>query len=301
MKITESILIFAALGFIFAITDGLALVATSTFQYEGVNAFEDPDNPLNIVYLFAAMLLFTALILVLSKLRLKQVLYGIFLGSTALIYFYVFEILFATVASDIQSLVLSLAVTAILTALLIKYPEWYVVDVCGVVLGVGSIATFGISLNVNLIVILLVGMAIYDAVSVYRTGHMVDLADAVFSMKIPVMLVIPKIRSYSLLHETRSLKEQPKEGEEREAFFIGLGDIVFPGILFVVAFLSVPSSNLLVALSVLAGTLIGLAVLMTFVVKGRPQAGLPCLGGGAILGYLVSSYLLFGRLVGLTL
>ncbi|MCJ2514084.1 MAG: hypothetical protein LN408_06580 [Candidatus Thermoplasmatota archaeon] len=38
---------------------------------------------------------------------------------------------------------------------------------------------------------------------------------------------------------------------------------------------------------------------MTFVVKGKPQAGLPCLCGGAILGYLVSSYAWFGKIVGL--
>ena len=53
------------------------------------------------------------------------------------------------------------------------------------------------------------------------------------------------------------------------------------------------------ALSVILGTLFGFALLMVSVVKGKPQAGLPYLCSGAILGYLVSSYLLFGGLVGL--
>jgi len=53
-------------------------------------------------------------------------------------------------------------------------------------------------------------------------------------------------------------------------------------------------------LSVMLGTLVGFAVLMRAVMKGKPQAGLPYLCSGAILGYLVSSYLLFGELVGLT-
>jgi len=42
-------------------------------------------------------------------------------------------------------------------------------------------------------------------------------------------------------------------------------------------------------------------VLVVFLVRGKPQAGLPYLCGGAILGYIVSSYLLFGRLVGFSL
>lgn len=49
------------------------------------------------------------------------------------------------------------------------------------------------------------------------------------------------------------------------------------------------------------GTLVGFAVLMSVVIKGKPQAGLPYLCSGAILGYLVSSLLLFGELAGLIL
>jgi presenilin-like A22 family membrane protease len=48
------------------------------------------------------------------------------------------------------------------------------------------------------------------------------------------------------------------------------------------------------------GTLVGFVILMSFVIKGKPQAGLPCLGGGAIVGYILSSYILFGKLAGLT-
>jgi presenilin-like A22 family membrane protease len=49
------------------------------------------------------------------------------------------------------------------------------------------------------------------------------------------------------------------------------------------------------------GTLVGFAVLMTVVVKGKPQAGLPYLCSGAILGYVISSLILFGELAGLVL
>jgi presenilin-like A22 family membrane protease len=204
----------------------------------------------------------------------------------------------ATAISESWSLRFSVAATAALTLLLIEYPEWYVVDACGILVGVGAIAMIGISLSISLVIILLIGMAIYDAISVYKTKHMIDLADVVLRLKVPVMLVVPKIKKYSLIKQTRSLKEELKD-EERDAFFIGLGDIVFPGILVISAYSNITSGGLVIASSVILGTLIGFSALMVSVVKGKPQAGLPYLCSGAILGYLVSSLLLFGKLVGL--
>jgi presenilin-like A22 family membrane protease len=81
---------------------------------------------------------------------------------------------------------------------------------------------------------------------------------------------------------------------------MGLGDVVMPGILVATVYTGDPNW-LPVALSVLAGTLVGFAALMTFVIKGKPQAGLPLLCSGAILGYVISSYVFFGTLVGLSL
>jgi presenilin-like A22 family membrane protease len=45
---------------------------------------------------------------------------------------------------------------------------------------------------------------------------------------------------------------------------------------------------------VLAGTLSGFVALTVYVVKGKPQAGLPFLCTGAILGYVIAGILLFG-------
>lgn len=39
----------------------------------------------------------------------------------------------------------------------------------------------------------------------------------------------------------------------------------------------------------MVGSLAGLLVLMSWVIKGRPHAGLPLLNGGAIGGYLIGS------------
>jgi presenilin-like A22 family membrane protease len=208
--------------------------------------------------------------------------------------------LLSFVVSDMWALFLSIITVAILVITLVKYPEWYVIDLCGIMVGVGSIAIFGISLSIFLVIVLLIVLAIYDAISVYQTKHMIDLADTVLGLKLPVILVIPKTRKYSLIKETKSLKEKLEGGEERYAFFMGLGDVIIPGFLVASTFYNIAINSLLVALSVMLGTLFGFVLLMTSVIKGKPQAGLPYLCSGAILGYLVSSYILFGKLVGLT-
>ena len=85
-----------------------------------------------------------------------------------------------------------------------------------------------------------------------------------------------------------------KEKGEREAYLLGVGDVVFPGLLAVSAFHSLPTNGLIMGISVLIGTLIGYIILMTLVVKGKPQPGLPLLNSGAILAYLIAGFLVFG-------
>jgi len=288
------------MGLFFVIIHGLALLFTGTFKDAGMEAFENPDNPMNIAYIFVIMLVFTIAILVIAKFWKKQLIQIIILGAIGYTSFYVLYPLFGLIVPMLLSLVLSIVCAAVLVLVLIKYPEWYVIDICGIIVGAGAIAIFGISLGIWLILILLVVLAVYDAISVYKTKHMVDLADTVMDLKLPVLLVVPKIRHYSLIKETKSLKEKLKDDEERDAFFMGLGDVVMPGILVVAVYSNV-SNNLPLALSVLIGTLVGFTVLMVFVMKGKPQAGLPCLCGGAIAGYLIASYLLFGELAGINL
>jgi len=288
------------MGLFFVIIHGLALLFTGTFKNAGMEAFENPDNPMNIAYIFVIMLVFTITILVIAKFWKKQLIQIIILGAIGYTSFYVLYPFFDLIVPMLLSLVLSIVCAAVLVLILVKYPEWYVIDICGIIVGAGAIAIFGISLGIWLILILLVVLAVYDAISVYKTKHMIDLADTVMDLKLPVLLVVPKIRHYSLIKETKSLKEKLKDEEERDAFFMGLGDVVMPGILVVAVYINV-SNSLTLALSVIIGTLVGFTVLMIFVMKGKPQAGLPCLCGGAIAGYLISSYLLFGELAGINL
>src|SRR5205814_2131485 len=65
---------------------------------------------------------------------------------------------------------------------LYAHPEWYVVDFVGLLVAGASAALLGISLGLLPVLILLTGLAIYDFVAVYKTKHMLSLADTVIEL-----------------------------------------------------------------------------------------------------------------------
>jgi presenilin-like A22 family membrane protease len=297
---TLDLLPMVLMGGLFVVVDLLAFWISGPFEAAGEVAFVNPSDPFNLVFFFTVMIVFTAVILLIAKWGKTRIIQAIFLGSTGLLGIYVFYPLLGYVLPWELSLGLSVALMAVIVSLLVKFPEWYVIDISGVITAVGAIAMLGISLTILIVLVLLIGMALYDAISVYKTKHMIDLADTLIDLKLPILYVIPKTRGYSLVKQTKGLKESLAEGEKRDAFFMGVGDIVIPGILAAAAFHNIANNGLIIGLSVIAGTLVGFAALMTFVIKGKPQAGLPFLCPGAILGYVISSLILTGGLVGLS-
>jgi len=285
------------MGCLYVLIYGLALLATAPYEAAGMTVFENPDDPNNVVSFLLTLVFFTVLILLIARFWKKQLIQAIVLGAMGLTAFYELYPLLAFV-SDLWALFLSVLVAVLLILALLKHPEWYVIDACGVLVGTGTTAMLGISLSIPLSVAMLITLAVYDAVSVYRTKHMIDLADTMLDLRLPVMLVVPRTAKYSLITEVKSLKERIEGSEERDAFFLGLGDIIIPGILVASTFRNIAGNGLPIALAAMAGILFGFAVLMTQVLKGRPQAGLPYLCGGAIAGYLASSLTLLGQLSG---
>jgi presenilin-like A22 family membrane protease len=186
-------------------------------------------------------------------------------------------------------------------------------------MGAGAAGLFGISFGILPALVLLSLLAIYDAISVYKTKHMLDLAEGVMDLRIPVVLVVPTTLSYSLLDDDFSKdandigddedesddvatgeKADAEESDpaDRDAFFIGLGDAVMPTVMVASAAFFSPAASLgiaslpalnLPALLAMIGTFLGLGALMRAVMKGRAHAGLPLLNGGAIGGYLIGS------------
>jgi presenilin-like A22 family membrane protease len=289
----ENSLAILALGLCFLVSHMLAMYLVPAYEEAEVQAFEDPDDPVNSVFYIAIILVFTAFVLWIARKGLEWVLQAIFMSAIGVTFIYVFYPFFHSVGiTGFAGYIGATALAIELTFLLLTYPEWYVVDIAGVILAAGVAAIFGISFGLFPALLLLVGLAIYDAWAVYRTGHMVDLADSVMNLKLPILLVMPKSKGYSFLDQG-SLVDQIEKGEKREALFMGLGDLVIPGALVVS---SKASLGWMVGISSMIGGLIGFCILMVFVLSGRPQAGLPLLNGGAILGYVVGAFIFVGNL-----
>jgi presenilin-like A22 family membrane protease len=292
------------MGLLFLVAQVGALLMVSTVLGEEYQAFEDPNDPMIPIYYIAAIVLFTLLVLYIIRKKRESLVKVIFLGAVAYTMFLVTWLVLAEIAPEAADGWLAffgaLVITGVLTYSLVKKPEWYVVDATGMLVAIGVIGILGISLKILPVMVLLIALAVYDAISVYGTKHMVALADGVTQMRLPILLVIPKRLDYSYLKQ-RPLREEMEDKKEREAMFMGLGDVIIPGVLISSAFYclgddavaGVPG-NLLVALGAIVGALAGFAILMRFVLKGNPQAGLPLLNGGVIAGYAVAYLLVFG-------
>ena len=260
----------------------LALFLSAPMEVSGMQTFEDPTNVSNSIYYIIMILGFTLFVLIAIKKNIKWIISLVIYFAIVSTLYYVFLALFSLfpTLSDF-AVIVSLLISVGMTVLLYKYPEWYVINIIGVCIAGGVSALIGISLSVIPVIILLLLLAIYDAISVYKTKHMVAMAEGIMDLKLPILFVIPKHSSYSFL------KENFKDGEQREAFFMGLGDAVMPTLLVVSANVFIQNGGGISypVVGAVLGTLAGYLVLAMFVMKGKPQAGLPFLNSGVILGF----------------
>jgi presenilin-like A22 family membrane protease len=259
----------------------LSLLLSTPMETNNMQAFEDPTQVSNSIYYIIMILAFTLVVLIAIKKNMKWIIsLFIYLAILSTLY-YVFFALFTLIPSlagfeDILSVLISTG----LTVLLYRYPEWYIIDILGVCIAGGVSALIGISLSVIPVVVLLILLAVYDAISVYKTKHMITMAEGIMDLKLPILFIIPKHPGYSFIKETF------KEGEKREAFFMGLGDAVMPTLLVVSANVFIGNGGISYpVIGAMLGTLAGHILLSIVVMKGNPQAGLPFLNTGAILGF----------------
>lgn len=265
------------MSFLFIISQLIAVSIAQPFKKAGFEAFENPENPMNIVQIFAVIIVFTLLILVIAKYKEEMVKY-IILFSFFLASLSIFQAFFYFIESSF-SLLFSLIVSITMLLLLIKHPEWYVIDFFGVFLTGGISAIFAISLSIEMIILFLIVLAVYDAIAVYKTRHMVKLAKTIADSNLPLLMIVPKKASYSYI--------KSKIGGDRDAVYVGLGDLIIPGILITASYLEHGMNGFAFTL---AGALAGYFLLMRLIEKG-PQPGLPYLNGGAIIAYAILQFL----------
>ncbi|HEX3001476.1 MAG TPA: presenilin family intramembrane aspartyl protease PSH [Methanoregula sp.] len=267
-----------------------AVLLSLPVQASGIVAFEDPSSMTNPIYFIAILLVFTAILLVLIRYDMKRVIAAVIGFSIFLTFCYIFAaVTYATMGITDLATIVAVVIGILATILLYKFPEWYIIDGLGVLIGAGVAAIFGASLEILPVLILLVLLAAYDAISVYKTKHMITLAEGVIDQKTPILFVIPKRKDYSFIKEGIG---KLGDGGERSAFIIGMGDMIMPAILVVSANVFLNGVKLggvinLPALGAILGSVAGLVVLLHFVMSGKPQAGLPPICGGTIVGFLI--------------
>ena len=218
------------------------------------------------------------------------------------------------VFEDIPTMI-GLLVSIILMILLYVHSEWYVVNTVGILVGSGVIVMLGVSFVPTLIMVFMIAAAIYDAWAVYKSKHMLDLADTMINLNLPILLVAPQDSDYSFRAERTPLGDvepsndgpdsdpvqssaQPRERvikKSNDAMLMGLGDVIFPGMLVLSTLQYIGGDDgLIMAMATLFGSLVGYSVLMWYVGQGKAQAGLPLLNGGAILGYILGGFMTIG-------
>ncbi|MDQ1262455.1 MAG: hypothetical protein QG575_1636 [Euryarchaeota archaeon] len=298
MSVSSRIPVLVMLLFIIAV-QLLALAITPAISASDNRVFADPASTSNPFVYMLLILAFTALLLLAIKKKKSWIVNGFIQISIATSIYY----LMVAFVSPLQAMLPTVAGLLLLR----YYPEWYVIDIFGIAVCAGISSLFGVSMTILPTLMLLIILAVYDALSVYKTRHMVSLAEGVIKIKAPLLFVVPRSRSYSFRKDTApvstsQVRDQPngnaeigtdsvsQTGRKRGAFFLGLGDAIIPTILVISAYTQLPAGGFLginfPTMGAMLGTYLGFLALMT-TSRDKPQAGLPFLNFGVILGFLV--------------
>jgi presenilin-like A22 family membrane protease len=179
-----------------------SLALVQPFMDAGYQTVEDPSDPTNSLLYLGAILVATVVMLAAMRFGVDRLLQGLILFAAVFLSFYVFTVVIPPVVTVAGLNLLAVAAALALGGGLVAYPEWYVIDAAGVVMGAGAAGLFGISFGLLPAIVLLVVLAVYDAISVYGTEHMLTLASGVMDLRLPVVLVVPLTLSYSFLEDS---------------------------------------------------------------------------------------------------
>lgn len=268
-------------------------------QETGATPFQDPQSVWNPVIFVVMIVLFTIALLLLMRWGMNFIISGIIAFSIFSVFVYVSNTLMSVYFGATNAVALaSMAIGIIVTVALYKYPEWHVINIAGLLMVAGVGALFGTSIGIIPSILLLVILAVYDAIAVYRTKHMLNLAGGILKLKLPtLMFLIPKRRDFSFrkmetdgtLDAKQGTDGAPDveqwKGKDRGAYILGAGDVIIPTVLVVSARVYQPF--LLPVIGAVLGSLAGMLILLSFLGSGKAQAGLPPLNSGTITGFMV--------------
>jgi presenilin-like A22 family membrane protease len=177
----------------------------------------------------------------------------------------------------------------IIGALLVALVLWAVPRVLvhdiAIILGIGGIAAvLGLSITPLVACVLLAGLSVYDIVSVYRTRHMVALANRMISSGSVFGFLVPARLSGFLMRRDDALNA-------RSVMVLGSGDIGLPLVLATSALSQSINGAILISVFALGGVML-MHYLFAHQDQPRPMAALPPIAAAAIIGYALSIFFL---------
>ena len=152
-----------------------AIALSPLFFGAGFQAFQRPEDVTNTVIYLIMILAFTAVILGLVRYKRQNLAKYVIMASIfiTLAFILLLPLLYALdyatggtadlVLLENVATVLAFATAAGLVYLLVKFPEWYVVDAIGITTAAGVTAILGISFGTLPAILLLIALAFYDA------------------------------------------------------------------------------------------------------------------------------------------
>jgi presenilin-like A22 family membrane protease len=124
---------FIGMGILMVAVQLIALLLAPLMLGAGYAAFEDPGSTANPLYFIIILLVFTGVLLWLIQRGKEMVIKAIIGFSILFIFGYIYSALFLFVMGNtLLAWSLTIVATAISGALLYGYPEWYVIDILGV-------------------------------------------------------------------------------------------------------------------------------------------------------------------------
>lgn len=178
--------------------------------------------------------------------------------------------------------ILALALVFFLLWLWLKKSSVLIHDLLMILAMAGAGSILGLRMDPKIVVLLLIVFSIYDFIAVYKTKHMVKIAQEMAKKGALIALMIPqKISDFSA-----NLKQIEPGGK---FLILGGGDIVFP-LLFCSSLIS---QGILRSLIVAAFSLLGLFasfLIFVFQKQRRPLPALPPIALFSIIGFLISQF-----------
>lgn len=279
--------------FLFCTAVGLYVGARSIPEVGETNPLTggNVDDPIGALYFIAIVLASTALILLILRFYKGNLLYRIFevyvvfVGSMMVWQFLLDDVAKAVpfTVSQLEYLIAVLVVSILTVVARFVRRTFTVKNLTLAIAIAGAGGALGSFMGFIPSLFLVLGLGTYDVIAVFKTKHMIELANQSGMRQLPVMFEIP---SRGIKTGPRKIAPRGKGGRPRKEDIIGLGtgDVAIPLVFFVGVLRTFQSW--VPVIGAVAGALVGLGVILYYVtnVKRVALPALPPIIGGSVIG-----------------